>query len=133
MAKGTYRGKIIYLHYTDRDGAIAIYNARRITDAHRGYLREGSKAGIYVNPPGQVFNPENVENLLFLGNEKYQGRGDYVLIFTADNRQEDLGAVTSGSWVNEYKIYGDVDFMSQAADILYIGPNPFPDYFAGDK
>ncbi|MCX4243136.1 hypothetical protein [Paraliomyxa miuraensis] len=130
LGKGTWRGKLIYIHYTDLAGLLAIFGARRITDARRGETRAGSKGGIYVNPPSQMFNPSNVETLLFLGNERYVGRGDYVVIFTADNEHSGWVPVTSESWVLEGTLSEDV--VLTGANVLYMGPNPFPDVFEPD-
>jgi hypothetical protein len=93
----------------------------------RNETRAGSKGGIYVNPPGQQFNGENVENLLFLGNERYVGRGDYMVIFSSDQVPQNLGPITSGSPFIEMKMPKDI--ILTPSNVLYMGPNKFPDYF----
>lgn len=127
LDSGTYNGKPVYIHYTDKAGLEAITQQRRISDALRGETRAGSKGGIYVNPPGQQFNGENVENLLFLGNERYVGRGNYMVIFSSDQVPQNLGPITSGSPFVELKMPKDINLTP--SNILYMGPNKFPDYF----
>jgi len=125
---GYHDKKPIYIHYTSEDGYRAIINEKTISDKKRGEKREGSKPGIYVNPVTQKFNPENVEILLFLGNDRYAGNGNYVVIFSSDLPVDDLGPVTEGSWVREYKLYGEVVLTKN--NLIYGGRNPFPDVFA---
>jgi len=118
----------IFIHYTSKAGAQGILASKAITDKHRNEKRSGSKSGIYVNPPAQQFSPENAEILLFLGNDKYKGSADYAVIFAWDTKPEEIGPVTQGSWVKEFKIHGDIKLTKE--NILYIGPNPFPDVFS---
>lgn len=124
---GTYNGKPVYIHYTSEAGAEAIARERSINDLARGERRAGSKGGVYVNPPGQQFNSENVENLLFLGNERYVGSGDYMVIFSSDQVPTDLGPVTAGSQFVELKMPKEIKLTE--ANFLYLGPNEFKDYF----
>lgn len=124
---GTHNDQPVYIHYTDKAGAEAITRGHTINDAARGATREGSKGGVYVNPPGQQFNSENVEDLLFLGNERYVGRGDYMVIFSTDQVPQDLGAITAGSPFVELKMPRDIKL--KASNFLYLGPNKFPNYF----
>ncbi|SUD33270.1 type III effector protein, HopAC1 family [Pseudomonas fluorescens] len=124
---GTYNGKPIYIHYTSKEGAEAIARERSINDLARGERRAGSKGGVYVNPPGQQFNSENVENLLFLGNERYVGSGDYMVIFSSDQAPTDLGPVTAGSPFVELKMPKEIRLTP--SNFLYLGPNSFKDYF----
>lgn len=127
LDSGTYNGKPVYIHYTDKAGLEAITRQQRISDVLRNETRAGSKGGIYVNPPGQQFNGENVENLLFLGNERYVGRGDYMVIFSSDQVPQNLGPITSGSPFIEMKMPKDI--ILTPSNVLYMGPNKFPDYF----
>ncbi|MFI7801361.1 dermonecrotic toxin [Pseudomonas sp. DD1] len=124
---GTYNGKPVYIHYTSKAGAEAIARERSINDLARGERRAGSKGGVYVNPPGQQFNSENVENLLFLGNERYVGSGDYMVIFSSDQVPTDLGPVTAGSQFVELKMAKEIKLTP--SNFLYLGPNNFKDYF----
>ncbi|MFB3302790.1 dermonecrotic toxin domain-containing protein [Pseudomonas sp. AMR01] len=124
---GMYNGQPVYIHYTDKAGAEAIARGQAINDAARGATREGSKGGVYVNPPGQQFNSENVEDLLFLGNERYVGRGDYMVIFSTDQVPQELGAITAGSPFVELKMPRDIKLAP--SNFLYLGPNKFPNYF----
>lgn len=124
---GTYNGQPVYIHYTDKAGAEAITRGQTISDATRGETRAGSKGGVYVNPPGQQFNGENVEDLLFLGNERYVGRGDYMVIFSTDQVPEELGAITAGSPFVELKMPKEIKL--KPSNFLYLGPNKFPNYF----
>ncbi|NVZ72693.1 hypothetical protein HX791_26415 [Pseudomonas costantinii] len=124
---GLYNGQPVFIHYTDKAGAEAIAQGRTINDAARGETRAGSKGGVYVNPPGQQFNSENVEDLLFLGNERYVGRGDYMVIFSTDQVPQELGAITAGSPFVELKMPRDIKL--KPSNFLYLGPNKFPNYF----
>ncbi|WP_314383699.1 dermonecrotic toxin domain-containing protein [Pseudomonas brenneri] len=124
---GTYDGKPVYIHYTSKEGADAIARERSINDLARGERRAGSKGGVYVNPPGQQFNSENVESLLFLGNERYVGSGDYMVIFSSDQMPTNLGAVTAGSPFVELKMPKEVKLTP--SNFLYLGPNNFKNYF----
>lgn len=124
---GMYNGQPVYIHYTDMAGAEAIARGQAINDAARGATREGSKGGVYVNPPGQQFNSENVEDLLFLGNERYVGRGDYMVIFSTEQVPQELGAITAGSPFVELKMPRDIKL--KPSNFLYLGPNKFPNYF----
>ncbi|MGY2377201.1 dermonecrotic toxin domain-containing protein [Pseudomonas sp. SDO524_S393] len=128
LDSGTYNGQPVYIHYTDKAGAEAIAQGQAITDATRGATRAGSKGGIYVNPPGQQFNGENVEDLLFLGNERYVGRGDYMVIFSTDQAPEELGAITAGSPFVELRMPKEIKL--KPSNFLYLGPNTFPNYFS---
>lgn len=127
LDSGMYNGKPVYIHYTDKAGLEAITRQRRISDTLRNETRAGSKGGIYVNPPGQQFNGENVESLLFLGNERYVGRGNYMVIFSSDQIPQNLGPITSGSPFVEMKMPKDINLTP--SNILYMGPNTFPNYF----
>ena len=127
LDSGMYNGKPVYIHYTDKAGLEAITQQRRISDSLRNETRAGSKGGIYVNPPGQQFNGENVESLLFLGNERYAGRGNYMVIFSSDQIPQNLGPITSGSPFVEMKMPKDINLTP--SNILYVGPNTFPNYF----
>ncbi|NVZ49774.1 hypothetical protein HX792_05445 [Pseudomonas sp. B6002] len=127
LDSGTYNGQPVYIHYTDKAGAEAIAQGQSITDSTRGATRAGSKGGIYVNPPGQQFNSENVEDLLFLGNERYVGRGDYMVIFSTDQAPEELGAITAGSPFVELRMPKEIKL--KPSNFLYLGPNKFPNYF----
>lgn len=80
-----------------------------------------------LTPPGQQFNSENVENLLFLGNERYVGSGDYMVIFSSDQVPTDLGPVTAGSQFVELKMAKEIKLTP--SNFLYLGPNNFKDYF----
>ncbi|MCF4977233.1 hypothetical protein GIW56_01555 [Pseudomonas gessardii] len=124
---GTYNGKPVYIHYTSKEGAEAIARERSINDLARGERRAGSKGGVYVNPPGQQFNSENVETLLFLGNERYVGSGDYMVIFSSDQAPVDIGAVTQGSQFRELKMAKAIKLTP--SNFLYLGPNTFKNYF----
>jgi len=124
---GTHNGQPVYIHYTSKEGAEAIARGQNINDLSRGETRAGSKGGVYVNPPGQQFNGENVENLLFLGNERYVGRGDYKVIFSTDQVPQDLGSITAGSPFVELKMNKEIKLTE--SNFLYLGPNQFPDYF----
>ncbi|WP_226476455.1 DUF6543 domain-containing protein [Pseudomonas sp. MWU16-30323] len=124
---GTHNGQPVYIHYTSKEGAEAIARGHSINDLTRGETRAGSKGGVYVNPPGQQFNGENVENLLFLGNERYVGRGDYMVIFSTDQVPQDLGSITAGSPFVELKMNKEIKLTE--SNLLYLGPNQFPDYF----
>ncbi|MDP1136552.1 hypothetical protein Q6325_28245, partial [Klebsiella pneumoniae] len=75
LDSGEHNGQPVYIHYTSKAGAEAIAKEQSINDLARGERRAGSKGGVYVNPPGQQFNGDNVENLLFLGNERYKDSG----------------------------------------------------------
>ncbi|WLH52819.1 dermonecrotic toxin domain-containing protein [Pseudomonas tolaasii] len=127
LDSGTYAGQPVYIHYTDKAGAEAIAQGQSITDATRGATRAGSKGGIYVNPPGQQFNGENVQDLLFLGNERYLGRGNYMVIFSTDQAPEELGAITAGSPFVELRMPKEIKL--KPSNFLYLGPNNFPNYF----
>lgn len=128
LSKGVYNGKQVFIHYTSAKGIEAIQQELALSDKKRNEKREGSKPGIYVNPVTQQFNPENVEILLFLGNEKYVGCGDYVVIFSSDNSLEEVGLVTEKTWVKEYKLHGG-DIKLTRENLIYMGKNPFPDVF----
>jgi len=69
-----------------------------------------------------------VENLLFLGNERYVGRGDYMVVFSSDQVPQDLGSITSGSQFVELKMNKEIKLTE--SNFLYLGPNQFPDYFS---
>lgn len=125
---GMHNGQPVYIHYTDKAGAEAIAREHAINDTARGDTRPGSKSGVYVNPANQQFNGENVENLLFLGNERYVGRGDYMVIFSTDQVPNNLGAVTSGSPFVELKMPKQIKLTP--SNFVYSGPNGFPDYFS---
>jgi hypothetical protein len=124
---GMHNGQPVYIHYTSKEGAEAIARGQNINDLSRGETRAGSKGGVYVNPPGQQFNGENVENLLFLGNERYVGRGDYMVIFSTDQVPQDLGSITAGSPFVELKMNKEIKLTE--SNFLYLGLNQFPDYF----
>ena len=124
---GTYNGKPVYIHYTSKAGSEAIAREHSINDLARGERRAGSKGGVYVNPPGQQFNSENVENLLFLGNERYVGSGDYMVIFSSEQAPTDLGPVTAGSPFVELKMPKEIKLTP--SNFLYLGTNTFKDYF----
>ncbi len=124
---GFHNGQPVYIHYTSKEGAEAIARAQGINDLARNETRAGSKGGVYVNPPGQQLNSENVETLLFLGNERYAGRGEYKVIFSTDQVPRDLGPVTAGSSIVELKM--DKEIKLTSSNFLYLGPNQFPDYF----
>lgn len=128
LDSGEHNGQPVYIHYTSKAGAEAIAKDHSINDLARGERRAGSKGGVYVNPPGQQFNADNVENLLFLGNERYTGSGDYMVIFSTDQPPTNLGPVTQGSPVVELKMPKEIKLA--ASNLLYLGPNTFPDYFA---
>lgn len=125
---GLHNGQPVYIHYTSKEGAEAIARGHSINDLMRGETRAGSKGGVYVNPPGQQLNGENVENLLFLGNERYVGRGDYMVVFSSDQVPQDLGSITSGSQFVELKMNKEIKLTE--SNFLYLGPNQFPDYFS---
>lgn len=122
-----YKGQPVYIHYTSKEGAEAIARELAINDLARGQTRAGAKGGVYVNPANQQFNSENVENLLFLGNERYVGRGDYMVIFSTDQVPTNLGPVTAGSPFVELKMPREIKLTP--SNILYSGPNTFPNYF----
>lgn len=127
LDSGFHNGQPVYIHYTSKEGAEAIARAQGINDLARGETRAGSKGGVYVNPPGQQLNSENVETLLFLGNERYAGRGEYKVIFSTDQVPKELGPVTAGSQIVELKM--DKEIKLTSSNFLYLGPNTFPDYF----
>ena len=82
LNKGLYNGKRIFIHYSNQEGITAIINAGlKISDVRRNETRNGSSAGIYLCPSTHTFNPDNVFNLLFLGNDRYHDRGDWVIVF----------------------------------------------------
>lgn len=124
---GMHNGQPVFIHYTTKEGAEAIAREHSINDLARGDRRAGSKGGVYVNPPGQQFNAENVETLLFLGNERYVGSGNYMVIFSADQVPANLGPVTAGSQFVELKMQKAIKLTP--SNFLYSGPNTFPDYF----
>lgn len=127
LDSGMYKGQPVYIHYTSKEGAEAIARELAINDLARGQTRAGAKGGVYVNPANQQFNSENVENLLFLGNERYVGRGDYMVIFSTDQVPTNLGPVTAGSPFVELKMPREIKLTP--SNILYSGPNTFPNYF----
>ncbi|WP_232964778.1 MULTISPECIES: hypothetical protein [Pseudomonas] len=127
LDSGFHNGQPVYIHYTSKEGAEAIARAQGINDLTRNETRAGSKGGVYVNPPGQQLNSENVETLLFLGNERYAGRGEYKVIFSTDQVPRELGPVTAGSSIIELKM--DKEIKLTPSNFLYLGPNKFPDYF----
>ncbi|WP_248730324.1 hypothetical protein [Pseudomonas sp. MWU13-2517] len=124
---GTYNGQPVYIHYTSKEGAEAITRQLSINDASRETTRAGAKGGVYVNPPGQQFNGENVETLLFLGNKRYEGRGDYMVIFSTDQVPTNLGPVTAGSPFVELKFQKGIKLTP--SNFVYAGPNTFANYF----
>ena len=128
LDSGEHNGQPVYIHYTSKAGAEAIAKEQSINDLARGERRAGSKGGVYVNPPGQQFNGDNVENLLFLGNERYKDSGNYRVIFSTDQPPTNLGPVTQGSPFVELKMQREIKLT--ASNLLYLGPNTFPDYFA---
>ncbi|MBV7544833.1 RHS repeat protein [Pseudomonas sp. PDM26] len=128
LDSGIHNGQPVYIHYTSALGAEAISREKSINDRARGEKRAGSKGGVYVNPPGQQFNNENVESLLFLGNERYKGSGDYMVIFSTDQVPEDLGSITQGSPFIELKMHKEIQLTP--FNFLFLGMNIFPDYFS---
>ena len=112
----------IYLHFTDQAGLQAIQRAGKIED-HSAKNRPGSKPGIYVAPGHQTFNPEEAHLNLFLGDEKYSRRGEYVIAVRLPTASVTEGeALTEKSKYKEAKYTaGDIDLQSA----IYKGPNPF--------
>lgn len=128
LNSGFHQGQPVYVHYTSEAGLAAIRASGAISDVARGERRAGAQAGIYVNPPGQQFNPENAENLLFLGNERYIGSANHMVVFSSDQPVNNLGPVTAGSPVQEIRTTQSTIPLN-AQNFLYGGVNSFPDWF----
>lgn len=130
---GLHNGKSIYIHYSNEEGIRKIVEALEITDVRRNETRPGSSVGIYLCPGHHTFNPDNVVTLLFLGNERYQDRGDSAVVFAWNPPSAPLDQpVTSGSWVREL-IYQGGSVTFTVNDLLYSGPNPFVDVFTTEN
>jgi hypothetical protein len=127
LNEGMFNGLPVYIHYTSLAGLQSIMSSKSISDGSSGERRPGAKAGVYMNPANQRLSPENAESLLFLGNERYLGSADCMVILAAKDI-DDLGAVTKGSWAREMKSRASVIPLT-LENLLYAGPNRFPDAF----
>ena len=113
----------VYLHFTNQANFISILQAGKIEDKSQlPGNRPGSSPGIYVAPGRQTFNPEEAHLNLFLGQDAYKDRGNFVFAFTLPEGSVTEGApLTSGSPYKEAKHIGDIDI----SNAIYKGLNPF--------
>jgi len=126
---GTVNGKTLYLHYTNEEAGRIIGGSLVINDKRRNETRAGSASGIYLCPSTYTFSPENVVDLLFLGEKQYQDRGKWLVAFgfTPTETLTDE-RVTQGSWVREL-IYMGAEISFDVKDLVYSERNPFPNLF----
>lgn len=113
----------VYLHFTNQANFVSILQAGKIED--RSQLpgnRPGSSPGIYVVPGRQTFNPEEAHLNLFLGQEAYKDRGNFVFAFYLPAGSVTEGVpLTANSPYIEAKHIGDIDI----SNAIYKGLNPF--------
>ncbi|MGG5508296.1 MULTISPECIES: RHS repeat-associated core domain-containing protein, partial [unclassified Myroides] len=99
----------IMIHYTNREGMKAVLKEKK--------LRSNSKNKVYITDI--LMNPSEVERNIFLGNIKYEGKGDYAIIFKLSEVQKTNIALSSD--VLEYVHNGNL----KIDEIIFTGKNPY--------
>lgn len=122
---GLFNNKIVYIHYTSREGLDAIKMQRKISANPNRERRGGNaKRGAYLTFAKNAMNSINAHYLLFLGEERYVLSAMYCIIFVFNSpRYLHSAPVSSGSDVTEVISLDDIYFHQ--IDIIYDGKNPF--------
>lgn len=122
---GMFNNKIIYIHYTSREGLDAIKVQRKISaNPNRERRGANAKKGIYLTFSKDAMNCINAHNLLFLGEEKYELSAMYCIIFVFNShRYLHSAPISSRSHVTEVISLDDIYFHQ--INIIYDGENPF--------
>ncbi|ECD1914959.1 hypothetical protein TS31_004624 [Salmonella enterica subsp. enterica serovar Hindmarsh] len=69
---GLFNGKIVYIHYTSKEGLNAIKMQRKISaNPNRERRGTNAKKGVYLTLAKDAMNGRNAHHLLFLGEERY--------------------------------------------------------------
>jgi RHS repeat-associated protein len=103
----------VYYHYTDEQGFSAIMSS--------GVLQANAKGKIYLTK--SAFSPASAEQILFINNPYYKGKGDYVVQFYVRPDQNALITPAGGGDINEYIYFGST--LRIKGQIMYSGTNPF--------
>ncbi|UNK63601.1 hypothetical protein [Buttiauxella ferragutiae] len=122
---GLFNGKIIYIHYTSKEGLAAIKMQRKISaNPNRARRGDNAKKGVYLALAKDAMNNTYAHNLLFLGEKKYEASAMYCIVFVFNTTCYLHSApVSSGSPATEVISLDDIYFNK--INILYDGQNPF--------
>lgn len=95
---GLFNGKVVYIHYTSKEGLDAIKMQRKISaNPNRERRGRNAKKGVYITLAKDAMNGMNAYNLLFLGEERYLLSSMYCIVFIFNSPRFLLSApVTSG-------------------------------------
>ncbi|POD96703.1 hypothetical protein BVY05_22420 [Pectobacterium odoriferum] len=101
-------GENVFIHYTDKVGFESIMKT--------GVLRPNAAGKVYITDI--LMSPKDVMRDLLINDSLHIGRGDYAIIFKADNHQ--LSNIVRNSEF-EYIHSGKM----KIGDTLYTGKNPY--------
>lgn len=107
----------ILFHYTDATGFDRIMAAKAISPFRTDELRQGAKLLVYVSKPPYCLPPEQVHQIVFLGEARYARRGDYLIALRTAT------PVEQGTQPGEWTCSGAIRFADGV--VLYAGENPF--------
>ncbi|AHG19542.1 hypothetical protein Z042_07915 [Chania multitudinisentens RB-25] len=98
----------VFIHYTDFFGMQNILNS--------GVIEANVKGKVYITDI--LMTPQDVMRDVFIGNPRYEGRGDYAIIFKTDPGQ--AGSI---------KLSSDLEFVHDGrlkiGEIIHAGKNPY--------
>lgn len=103
-------GADTFMHYTTLERVQSILETRRI-------IADGKNRVFMTN---EAFTAKEAENTLFIGSNKSEGHGDYVIIF-----KRSQGTQLENSAQNPYEFVHRGSYRIREEDILYVGANPF--------
>ncbi|SAK54672.1 RHS protein [Caballeronia temeraria] len=98
----------VFIHYTDQAGLNNILKT--------GAINPNSSGKVYLTDI--LMTPGDVERDIFIGNERYAGRGDYAVIFKATDEQ--MANIRQSSLL-EYIHEGKMNI----GEVLHAGQNPY--------
>ena len=101
-------GEDVFIHYTDKAGLDRIMNT--------GVIEPNSKGKVYVTDI--LMSPQDAMRDIFINDPLHAGRGDYSIIFKADNSQ--MGNIIQSSEL-EYIHSGRL----KLGEVLHAGKNPY--------
>ncbi|WP_441251079.1 polymorphic toxin-type HINT domain-containing protein [Kitasatospora sp. McL0602] len=104
-------GDSTLFHYTDEAGFNESVGDQGVT------LRANARGKVFATQ--DIQSPAEAEQNLFIGNPKYAGKGDYVIVF----KNPEGTNFVQGEQPNELINLGTVRVPS--SNIIYAGPNPF--------
>ncbi len=101
-----------FIHYTDNSGLAGILES--------GAIFPNSQGKVHMTK--HTMSPEDVENLIFIGDPLYEGRGENMILFYVTASQR---AMIKADKQNIYQYIYQSGSLRIKNQILYSGPNPF--------